>query len=106
MSARRDTGSIHEVGLERIPSGRWAIGLAILASGISFFVIAGGHVGHSVLAGSLIILAVPLLAIFDLRSLHKWYQRPWQREDVFWLLVMIFFALLVVPWWFVDGRWI
>ena len=100
---------IREFGFERIPSGPWRISLALLASVAALvFVLLASRVGHSVLSGILILLffALPLLAIIDLISLHKWHRRGWETVDVFWLLGMIFLALVAVPVWFGAGRWI
>jgi hypothetical protein len=79
-----------------------AIGLAILAPITAvLFLLERPNFGLILLA-----FAIPLCAIFDLISLHNRYRRRWESVDIFWLLGMIFFALLVVPVWFVAGRWI
>lgn len=109
MSAQRDRGTIREFGFERIPPGRRALVLGILASVAAvMFVVLRYRAGQSVLSGILIFLvvALPFFAIVDLISLHKWHRRGWETVDIFWLLGMFFFALVAVPIWFVAGRWI
>src|SRR5437899_1739860 len=109
MGAQRDRRTIRWLRFKGVPSGPWRISLTLLASvAVLVFVLLESRVGHSFLSGILILLffALPFLAIIDLISLHKWHRRGWETVDVFWVLGMIFLALVAVPVWFGAGRWI